>query len=408
MCCSGGGNFPSADEIGQAGARYNRIDQWTPWGSTTYHGPERNIAVQRLSPGMRQLEESLMGLRMGAMSSLMDRFGANRFAMPNPSASDWRRGGGGGGGGGLASFFGGGGGGGGDQDLMARHKDDPRYSVGDTVGTGGFEHPWATQPFEDFWNPEDWNREYGNLYSAGDERQQARQAARREARNEWRAAMDKPGIDPLPYPAATGTGQGGGREQLSYLDVPLDWDLGMDDISLEGQRGRLEQAMFDRQMQLLDPYLAEQQGALDETMNMRRLPTGTEEAEILQGRLARERMDTRSRAALDAILGASGEVRADRGMMLNEALSQLGAQQGVRGQLFGEDQQMFNELASLLGLAQVGGQAGLGYGPGQVDMNAAYGTQMQGQMYQDSFGRDLLSGLLGLGGSLGSAYIGKP
>jgi hypothetical protein len=69
---------------------------------------------------------------------------------------------------------------------------------------------------------------------------------------------------------------------------------------------------------------------------------------------------------------------------------------------------MFNELASLLGLAQVGGQAGLGYGPGMVDMNSAYGTQMQGQMYQDSFVRDAIGGLLGLGGSLGSAWIGRP
>jgi hypothetical protein len=195
----------------------------------------------------------------------------------------------------------------------------------------------------------------------------------------------------------------------AYSDVDLNYDLGLEEMgSITGNRSRLERAYMERMRGLLDPVFAEQQGTLDERLANRGMPTGSEEGEILQGRLGRERADAYTRAALDAVLYGGAETRADRSQSLGERLSQFGAQSQARSQLFGEDTTQYNQLASILGLSPVAGASGdMGgfFGPGMVDMMGAYGMQMQNQQFNQQFGGDILSGLLGLGGQLGAAAI---
>lgn len=405
MCCSGGTqNFPSPEEIGAAQARYNRIDQYTPWGSLTFEGPNRNQAVMNLSPESLALQESLMGLRMGALGQLMGRYGATPFSLSNPEAPGIPTGGGGGG-------------------PEQPFRPDPFDPLGGSYFTG-MDTPNAvvsgagpSVPFSDYWDPDAWNEENWDKFKTPEERRAARQEARQAARDAWRQAVGR--TDPTDPTSPTDTrvpvdfGEGTPIEPTGYNtgygDIPLEYDLGLEDLgAITENRGRLEQAYMDRMRGLLDPVFAEQQTTLDERLANRGLPTGTEETEILQGRLGRERADAYQKAALDAVLYGGSETRADRAQSLGERLSQFGAQSQARSQLFGEDTTNFNQLASILGLTPVqGASGGIGgfFGPSPIDMMGPYSLQAQMQMGNQAFGGDILGGLLGLGGDLGAAAI---
>jgi len=205
-------------------------------------------------------------------------------------------------------------------------------------------------------------------------------------------------------------GGGKGRVPQSYDDFRLDPRLGLDNSTSQQDRKRYERAFMDRQRGLLDPIFADQQTMLDERMANRGMPTGGEEGEILQGRLGTERAGAFEKAALDAILFGGSEVRADRSLNLNEAMAQFGATSQARNQLFGEDTMQFNQLASVLGLTptpSAAGDMGGFFGPSPVDMMSPYALQAQMQQANQGFGGDILGGLLGLGGQLGGAYLGR-
>lgn len=62
-------------EVAQADAEFNRIDQYTPYGSLTYSGPNRNIATLNLSPEMQGIIDSRMGIDQGMLDAAMGRLG---------------------------------------------------------------------------------------------------------------------------------------------------------------------------------------------------------------------------------------------------------------------------------------------------------------------------------------------
>lgn len=56
---------PSATEMTEAQARANRIDQFTPWGSLVFSGPDRNVATTTLSPDQQAILDMLTQAQMG-------------------------------------------------------------------------------------------------------------------------------------------------------------------------------------------------------------------------------------------------------------------------------------------------------------------------------------------------------
>lgn len=59
---------PDPSEVAAADARYNRIDQRTPYGDLTYSGPDRNIATLSLSPEMQNLFDTRIGVDQGLVN----------------------------------------------------------------------------------------------------------------------------------------------------------------------------------------------------------------------------------------------------------------------------------------------------------------------------------------------------
>jgi hypothetical protein len=189
-------------------------------------------------------------------------------------------------------------------------------------------------------------------------------------------------------------------------------------------RARTEQAQFARAMNLIQPMQEKRTAAEGQMLSNRGVPETAKLAGIMSGRREADYGQQMQRAALDAV-AAGGEEQSRlaglgfqaRGQGLQELLSNLGAQQGVRGQLFGElmqqyglgrgeETEQFNRLAALLGMSQVNapGAAMQGFwGPGQVDPNAANSsaTQAWGQQQQYSMGNQMME----LAGSLGGAAL---
>ena len=367
MCCSGGGgDFPTPDEIGRAGARYNRIDQNTPWGSLTYSGTDRNTATQQLSPEMLALQNQMMGVRGAALARLLSRFGGTPTNIQNPTIPEtgW-------------------------SDL-----DDPKDPFIQTEE----ELEGSTL----FMDPDKGTTD-GRMVISGED--------------EGLVPMSKlpmgeiaPVGNNLPIPGyVPGYDGEDGYVTRGYGDIGLPYDLGIDSMpSYEEDRARYEQAYMDRARGLLDPVFQEQQATLDQVLANRGLPTGTEETEILQGRLGRERADAYTKASLDAILAGGNEVRANRGMTLGERLAQFGTASQARSQMFGEDTTEYNQIASILGLTPTqgaGGGMGNFFSPGMVDMNGAYGLYQQNQQFGQQMNSDFWGGLMALGGQLGAAAI---
>ena len=191
----------------------------------------------------------------------------------------------------------------------------------------------------------------------------------------------------------------------AYQDINLPYDLGMDDVSFQEDRARYEKSYMDRARGLLDPMFADKQATLDQQLANRGMPTGTEETELLNTRLGQQQNDAYTKSALDAILAGGNEVRQNRGMTLGERMSQFGTASQARNQMFGEDQAEYNQLASILGMTQVGGGGG-GLQPGNVDMNSAYGMFNQNQQFQQGQSSDFWGGMMGMIGPIIGGLIG--
>jgi hypothetical protein len=376
MGSKGGGNvnMPSADEMARAGAYYNRLNQYTPYGSVEYIGPDKTTVVQQLSPEMQALQEQMLGLRGSALSGLLARYGGSPISLSNPSgtASDY----------GYSTYNG-------PPVDPTDPNFDPRGYTGDGGGGGGpVMAPQPGGPVSD--------ATYG-----GDTR--------------W-VAPDRPDLPELAYDLDLG----------SLPAIP-----GQDDLM--GLRGNVEQAYMDRQRALLDPVFQERETGLREMLANRGLPAGASVADTELSRFERSMGDAYTNAANDAIMYGGNEMSrmlsdamGVRQGSLAERLAQLGAtnqtqQQGwqqwmgERGQSFAEQmglsQQEFSELASILGLAGApgaGGDLGQFYGPSPVDVMGAYNTSMNAQMYnnQPSPMWDIIGGLIGAGGQMGGAYLG--
>jgi len=217
---------------------------------------------------------------------------------------------------------------------------------------------------------------------------------------------------------------------------------------LMGLRGDVESALFERSMNLLNPELDRRESTMNEALANRGLPIGSEIYGEETGRFDDLLLDTKTRAAQEAVIGGGSEMSrmlADamgvRGQTLSERLSQLGASQGVRSQLFGEDlskrgqafnenltgrgqlfgEQMgtrgqlfnellsgrgqeFSELASILGLAQMPGMP-QGPDPGAADVMGGYGMMQNQNMANMMAQQDMWGGIMQFAGPIIGAMI---
>lgn len=276
-----------------------------------------------------------------------------------------------------------------------------------------------------------------------------------------------------------------GLPQLSAPNLQGNVDLGVDTSGLpqipqdvSQFRGDVEQSVFDRGRALLDPVFSDQERALEQRLANQGLPTSGEAYDRDFTRFGRGRNRAFTDLANQAVITggqeasrALGDVLAARGQGFGEGVTQaglglqeanfanqaglmgLGAEQGIRGQMTGEQlaqsqgqnqasaqnlamqQQLlqnqnaaraqglseaqgvrgnqFNELASLLGLQQVQQpQMQNFFAPGQSNVTGAYGLQQQAlqNQYAADAGQSsaMMGGLFGLGaGALSSPWIGN-
>ncbi len=413
----GGGRSYSPEEMFSAASRYNRLNQYTPFGSVEYSGPYNNVVTETMSPEMLQLMNQQLGLRQGAFANLLGQYGASPTNIQNPGGEGAAAGGGGGAAGGGTDPYGNiisslPGFGQGLPDLYAgQYGMDPNLDLGSLPQM-------------------DYSLDLESLYGAD------------------------PNLDLSSLPG-----------------LPSGGDL-------EALRGSTEQALFERSRSLLDPVYAEQEQRLNETYANRGMPVGTEERTEEFGRFEGSRSDAYNRAAQEAVIGGRAEVNdaianalgirsgalgerlsqygtnlqgrqqglsellaqsglgmQGRQQTLSERLAQLGATSGLnqqlfqqalggRGQLFGEQmggrQQLYNELmgttgasfnqlASILGLAGTPSSAGgLGgfYGPGQVDVMGGYGINQSGRNANTALWGDIIGGLFGGAGTALGGWFG--
>lgn len=387
----GGGRIINPREMFAANAEYNRLNQYTPFGSVEYSGPNNTNVTQTMSPEMLALLNQQMGLRGGALSNLLAQYGASPTNIGNP---------------GDAAAAGGGGGGG----APAGAGTDPYANIISSLPEFGqnlpdlYEGQYAMDP----------NLDLGSL----------------------------PGLQGLDLSALGPSNYSLDLESLQQ--IPGEGDLG-------ALRGNIEDALFERSTRLLDPVYERQQSQLEEQYANRGMPVGAEERMESFDLFNQGKERAYQQAANEAVIGGGQEMSrqiadslgirqdqlsgllananlglAGRGQGLNEhmalfgtglqgrqntlseRLAQLGATSGLnqqlfqqalggRGQLFNEQmggrQQLYNELmgttgasfsqlASILGLSQpqgAGGDLSQFYGPGQVDVSGIAGIYQGGQ-----------------------------
>lgn len=181
--------------------------------------------------------------------------------------------------------------------------------------------------------------------------------------------------------------------------APGDQDFGQ-------QRGDVEQAQFQRSLNLLNPQFEEQERALQENITQRGLPQSGEAATRELERFGRGRSQALEQAALASVL-AGGQ----------EQSRLFGLQQATRGQALGERQleraQPFNELAAFLqgspalAAPQAFAPVSAGVAPADVLGAQALSNQIAQQNFQtQQQGQQAgLSSGLGLLGTLGSAAL---
>ncbi|MGI9345512.1 MAG: hypothetical protein ACR2PW_04525 [Gammaproteobacteria bacterium] len=180
---------------------------------------------------------------------------------------------------------------------------------------------------------------------------------------------------------------------------------GLDDFGEERQR--VEQAFFDRTLGLLNPEFERQQRGLEQSLQNRGIPLGSEirgeEFDVFNT----SRNEALSRAAQDAVAAGGAEQNRLFG------LSQAARQQGIA-----ERQALragpLAEIAALLGQQQV--QQPTFLPPGQVDVIGPaqlasnqqlglFGLGQQQQLQQAQLQQSGINALIGAGGQLGGAGL---
>lgn len=214
--------------------------------------------------------------------------------------------------------------------------------------------------------------------------------------------------------------QAGNLQTASYAGLPenqfqIDWSkIGTvptaNDFSADA--ARVEQATFDRAMNLLRPQLDLQERRLNQSLADQGIPLGAEAYVTEQGRFADERGRRLDDLALAAVQAGRDEqsrlfnqALTSRGTQLADQLQQMSLTNQARQTGFGEQQavrnQQLQELAALLGGAYNPTPATAFVAPGMIDVtgpiNAAYQGQLAAAQQRAANQQALMGGLFGLG-----------
>ncbi len=376
---------PDPREIARTEAEFNRIDQFTPFGSLTFSGPNRNIATQEFSPEL----QGLFGQRLESDQALLASALERQQLLQNQPID-------------LSQFG-------------------PIQSQIDTTGIN-FQGP-----------------QFGDLpqLTAPD----LQTVGQGPGLQQGVGTFGVPQLEQLTRDIAPG---GDIQSRVtSPFDIQGQVDTGLDTSGLPGIpqdpnqfRGDVERAVFERGRALLDPVFADQQRALTQRLANQGLPRSGEAVEREQTRFG----DVRSRAFTDlanqAVISGGqeasrslGDILAARGAGFGEQVTgaNLGLAGGqfanqAAGQGFGQNLAagQFGNLAQQQGFGQdftragFGNQAGLSqfgaglqgaqFGLGQNLAAGQFGNQALQQGFQNQLtgtGFNNQAGLLGLGAQQG-------
>jgi hypothetical protein len=230
----------------------------------------------------------------------------------------------------------------------------------------------------------------------------------------------------MPQTQSADMWQGGPQQQMaqqpqgsngSYFGGTIGGLFGPDSFGLDPQginRGRVEQAMFDRTSSLLNPMFNQQQEAMYQDLANRGIPRDSEAGSREISNFMRNRGEQYTRLANDAIMGGGAEVRNQQAAMgqlfgMGERLAERDIMTQLQNANMAQSNRatQFNELASLLGLNQVA-QPGLQnfFAPGQVDVTGAHALNLQGQTTNANNAQAQKTGMMDAIGGLGAAGIG--
>ena len=148
-------------------------------------------------------------------------------------------------------------------------------------------------------------------------------------------------------------------EDVPLLDQPTDESFGT-----EGSK--LERSTFDRAKNLMNPGFEQEQKAMTTQLSNQGIPMGSEAYNTELDNFSRRKRE----AVTNAALGAVGAGRQEQGRLFGQATSSR--EQGYR-QNISRRQQLYNELASLMGTAQIGK-------PAELDVMGPFTQQYQGQI----------------------------
>lgn len=153
----------------------------------------------------------------------------------------------------------------------------------------------------------------------------------------------------------------------------------------------IEQAVFDRSMNLLQPGMEQDTRRFEQRMADQGLPMGGEAYDDAFDNLSRSQNQLRENAALSAVTAGNQAALQERGQNLGELQSLFGQDMAGRGQ-------QFNELAAILGRSQVAPTQPVDVmGPANMAMNANMANMQNQQAGKSS--------LVNAGTGLGAAYL---
>jgi hypothetical protein len=442
MSKKGGTTVEGVDpwEVGRADATFNRIDQYTPFGSLTYSGPNRNQADLQLNPFLAGNENRrMLSDRMLLDTALGRQQSMNQGGLPsltsgiNPGA--------------LNEFFGL------PSQLQTGFDQAPTpppvgdyigQSSGPSGGKGGAQGPMPLQGDPGYWNDSRTPRSVLDQGAKGGQQPTAPQTmgsaqqqfapmvqqqktsqgvgdiGQPQMSDPLTAQSAPPGQNPAPNPIFGGTVGGiidpNSFGQIQSLDQLQDFEL---------DRGRVEQNFYDRSASLLDPQYDQAEQRMVSDLRARGIPRDSEAFEREMSNFRRDKGETFSRLANQSVLSGGGEQSRQFGLASALGDRSMAAQQGLFGmadQLSQRDIQaqlqnaniaqanratQFNELASLLGLQQVA-SPGLNnfFAPGNADVTSGFAMNQQAQMANARNAASQKGGMLGGLGQLGGAAIG--
>lgn len=355
---------PDPEEIAAAEARYNRIDQYTPYGNLVYSGPERNIATLSLSPEMQGIFDQQLVSDRNMINMALERQG---MLDPNPI----------------------------DLSQFGNIRSDIDLS---RINFEGF-NPTGLQGLL---SPE------LQRLGASPQLQQSIGTFGVPQLGQLQRADGLPALTGTVNPADVPDARtGAGITEFERDITNLGSAVRPGDIP--SYRGDVEQAFFDRQRALLDPVLSDQQRAMQQRLANRGLPESGE----AYNRDTTRFLDARNRAFTDlarnaVLAGGSeasrqvGDMLAARGQGFGEALAGGQFRLGAAGTDFEKELARSNfALGQNMGIANFGNTAAQQNFANQLQQagfnNAAdfqrFGAGLQGAQF--GLGQNLAAGQFG-------------